>query len=156
MSLIFLPLTVPNLGVVGSQSRAISMVSVNAGGASGVKGFEVNASEGVTTVKVLKYNVRRLRETGTRTLHELIHAPMTTYSTSLGNNPRRAKNGIKEGDQGLDGRVMASGMQPHTVGTVDKVAGRGFDDGSRSCGGVGRWVAGMADHIRAIARDGWN
>ena len=83
MSLIFLPVAVPNLGVMGSQSRAVSMVSVNAGGASGVEGFEVNASEGVTTVKVLKYNVRRLRETGTRTLHELIHAPMTTYSTSL-------------------------------------------------------------------------
>ena len=85
---------------MGSQARAVSMVSVNAGGASGIKGFKVNASKGVMTVEVLKDNVRGLRETGTRTLHELIHAPMTTYSTSLGNNPRRAKNGIKEGDQG--------------------------------------------------------
>ena len=100
MSLIFLAVAVPNLGVMGSQTRAVSMVSVNAGGASGIKGFKVNASKGVTTVEVLKDNVRGLRETGTRTLHELIHAPMTTYSTSLGNNPRRAKNGIKEGDQG--------------------------------------------------------
>ena len=69
---------------------------------------------------------------------------MPSVPSPFRNNPMGTMDGIKEGDQGLNGGVMADGVQADAVHALHKVSVRGVDGRGSSSTGVGGWEASMA------------
>ena len=94
-----------NRMTVGSQAHAVSVARSYVSGTSSINSLNINQQEGLSTIKVLKDNVRatflRLSPAPGPTqdpasMH--LNSPMPTKPTPLSYHPMGAVNSIKEGD----------------------------------------------------------
>ena len=104
---------------VSRQTRAVSVVSGDVSWGSGIEGLDVDEDKRVGPIIVMKDDVGRVRDwVG---LHPLVNRALASVSAPLSRYTRGAKGRVKERNEGLNGGIMARGVESHAVRAPDEV-----------------------------------
>ncbi len=130
---------------MGSKAGTVGVMGVHMRSPGSIKGFHINKGIGARTIKVLKHYIRYLAQAGTRALHPVIKASVATMASSLSNHSMGAMDGIKEGDKGLNGRIVAHGVEANAMHAIHEVTVSRLNGGGSLT--MGRGMACMASNL---------
>ena len=136
-------------GGVRGEAATVGVVGGDVGGAARVKGLDVDETVRPRAVKASDHSIGAVAEASAGAGHELLKRGASRWA--LGKDVRRAHQGIKPHDEGMDRGVMAGARE------ADAVLARGEVAVERADGALsGRHVgsAGGADGDVTVAVDG--
>ena len=131
-----------------------SMMGGDVGGASCIKGLNINQCVRPWAIKTSKHNVRGFREASARALHPSHQGDMSPLPTPFSNHRRGSKYGIQERDECLDSGVMTDRVEPQASSTAYKVAVPRENSRVRGVE-VGRGMAAHTDNFSATRVSGY-